>query len=63
MIADFYTLRFIAMHRRQLSAKYICLKSKYRIALRAVINDKIYDGLTVASAYASIIQSEFLERM
>ena len=40
---------FIAIHRRQLSAKYICPKSKYRIALRAGINDNVsersYDGI------------------
>ena len=31
----------IAIQRRQLSAKYICPKSKYRMVLQAVINDKI----------------------
>ena len=33
----------IAIHRRQLSAKYICPKSKYLIALQTVINDKIFE--------------------
>ena len=51
MIADFYTLHFITIHRRQLSAKYICPESKYWVALRAVIDDKIselsYGGIRI----------------
>ena len=51
MITIFYTQLLIAIYGGQLFAKYICLESKYRITLRAVVNYKIsvrsYDGIRI----------------